>query len=319
MRRKILLQLLVPLLSLCVLFLLLIVDPVSHWEEKKEPLAISVLPRERDSRLWSVSRQGMEQAAADLGVELRFLRLGSGDRLTQQQELLRKEVAGGADAVILSPVDREGLGETLAELSHKPRIVTMETDLSKEGADACVQADNIALGETLGKAALNGVPEGGSVLLVNSVPGRNGITERTEAAAKRLEESQRRVQILEEQEENTLLQRLSSILAVDPPDAVIALDAAALELTADLLAEDAQRPLLYGCGSTGSIAAHLEQGDITAIAARNEFAAGYLAVEAAVSLLQGERPKDAALEFALVRKETMYDGNRQKLLFPVTW
>ncbi len=177
-----------------------------------------------------------------MGVELRFLRLGSGDRLTQQQELLRKEVAGGADAVILSPVDREGLGETLAELSHKPRIVTMETDLSKEGADACVQADNIALGETLGKAALNGVPEGGSVLLVNSVPGRNGITERTEAAAKRLEESQRRV-----------------------------------------------------------------------------LAAGYLAVEAAVSLLQGERPKDAALEFALVRKETRYDGNRQKLLFPVTW
>ena len=70
---------------------------------------------------------------------------------------------------------------------------------------------------------------------------------------------------------------------------------------------------------TGSIAAHLEQGDITAIAARNEFAAGYLSVEAAVALLQGERPKETKLEFTLVRKETMYDGNQQKLLFPVTW
>ena len=319
MRRNILLQLLAPLLSLCVLFLLLIVDPVSHWEERKEPLSISVLPRERDNRIWSVSRQGMEQAAADLGVELRFLPLGGGDRLTQQQELLRKEVDGGADAVILSPVDAEALGETLGELSRTPCIVTMETDLSKEGASACIQADNAALGEMLGKAALNGVPEGGSVLLVNSVPGRNGVTERMEAAEKVLKESRRRVRVLEEQEERELIQQLSSVLAASPPDAVIALDAAALERTADLLAEDLRRPLLYGCGSTGSIAAHLEQGEITAIAARNEFAAGYLAVEAAVSLLQGRRPKDAALDFALVRKETMYEGDRQKLLFPVTW
>ena len=68
-------------------------------------------------------------------------------------------------------------------------------------------------------------------------------------------------------------------------------------------------PLLYGCGSTAGIAAALEKGRVTAIAAVNVFSAGYLAVEAAgkagsARKLDGGRHLWA---FPSSGKETMYE------------
>lgn len=78
-------------------------------------------------------------------------------------------------------------------------------------------------------------------------------------------------------------------------------------------------PLLYGCGSTAGIAAALEKGRVTAIAAVNVFSAGYLAVEAAAKLARHESWTGASsVGFSVVRQETMYSSDNQKLLFPVT-
>ena len=58
---------------------------------------------------------------------------------------------------------------------------------------------------------------------------------------------------------------------------------------------------------------------MTAIAAVNVFSAGYLAVEAAASLARHEDWTGApTVAFSVVRQETMYESDNQKLLFPVT-
>jgi hypothetical protein len=49
------------------------------------------------------------------------------------------------------------------------------------------------------------------------------------------------------------------------------------------------------------------------------FSAGYLAVEAAASLARHEDWTGApTVAFSVVRQETMYESDNQKLLFPVT-
>ena len=108
MKRKVLLQLVVPLLSLCVLFLLLTMDPVRSAQPQRL-LEISVLYRQSDASTWSVVRQGMEQAALDLNAELRFLTITGQDPAAEQQELLEREKETGTDAVLLIPADREAL------------------------------------------------------------------------------------------------------------------------------------------------------------------------------------------------------------------
>lgn len=316
MKRKIMLQLVVPLLSLCVLFLLLTMDPVRS-QGPTELAEVSVLFRDADSAAMAAARQGMEQAAVDMDVELRLLNLSEDGLASEQKELLEREVENGADGVLLIPADREVLASAV-KASGVP-VVTMETDMSDAGAAGYVSVDNTALGEALGNMALNGAAAGSAVVLVNTAPDATGITDRVKAAAQVLEAADRRVYNCRPYGGDSLEEALKAEVETWSAAAVVAFDTAALEEAARALGQMENPPLLYGAGSSAAIAAYLEQGTITAVAARNEFAAGYLAVEMLAHAIRGTAsPKRQLLEFSVVRKETMYQPEHEKLLFPVT-
>lgn len=316
MKRKVMLQLVVPLLSLCVLFLLLTMDPVRS-QGPAELWEVSVIFRDADSTAMSAARQGMEQAAVDMDVELRLLNLSADGQADEQREILEREVENGADGVLLIPADRDALASAVKEASVP--VVTMETDMAADGAAGYVSVDNTALGEALGTMTLNGAPEGSAVILVNTAPEATGISDRVEAAARVLEGAQRRVYICRPGQEGELEEALEATVEKWSASAVVAFDTSALEHAARTLAQLEEAPLLYGAGSSAAIAAYLEQGTITAVAARNEFAAGYLAVEMLVNAINGTAgPRAQLLEFSVVRKETMYEPEHEKLLFPVT-
>ncbi len=314
MSRKAWLQLVLPLIGLSVLFWLLAFAP---GEKHHQPplLEMSVILRDGDGAV-STMRKGMEQAAQDLNVELRFLIPAEDNSAVQQAQLLEREVAGAASAVLLIPADREALGDAVSAAAGKTTLVTVETDMTAWGTAASITMDHQELGAALGAAALNGVPEGGTVLLLDSLPGDNGIRERMEAAKAVLEREGRQARVYKWDPDTT---SLPDILRIERPRAIIAFEAAALADVAELSRGEDAFPLLYGCGSTASIAAALEKGRVTAITAVNVFSAGYLAVEAAAALARHEDWTAAApVAFSIVRQETMYDSDNQKLLFPVT-
>ena len=314
MSRKAWLQLVLPLIGLSILFCLLAFAP---GEKHHQPplLELSVILRDGDGAV-STMRKGMEQAAQDLNVELRFLIPAEDNSAVQQAQLLEREVAGAASAVLLIPADREALGDAVSAAAGKTTLVTVETDMTAWGAAASITMDHQELGAALGAAALNGVPEGGTVLLLDSLPGDNGIRERMETAKAVLEREGRQARVYKWDPDTT---SLPDILRIERPRAIIAFEAAALADVAELSRGEDTFPLLYGCGSTASIAAALEKGRVTAITAVNVFSAGYLAVEAAAALARHEDWTAAApVAFSIVRQENMYDSDNQKLLFPVT-
>lgn len=314
MSRKAWLQLVLPLIGLSVLFWLLAFAP-GEKHHQPPPLEMSVILRDGDGAV-STMRKGMEQAAQDLNVELRFLIPAEDNSAVQQAQLLEREVAGAASAVLLIPADREALGDAVSAAAGKTTLVTVETDMTAWGAAASITMDHQELGAALGAAALNGVPEGGTVLLLDSLPGDNGIRERMEAAKAVLEREGRQARVYKWAPNTT---SLPDILRIERPRAIIAFEAAALADVAEMSRGEDAFPLLYGCGSTASIAAALEKGRVTAITAVNVFSAGYLAVEAAAALARHEDWTAAApVAFSIVRQETMYDSDNQKLLFPVT-
>lgn len=314
MNRKVLLQLTLPLVGLSVLFCLLAFAP-GEKHHRPTLLEMSVILRDGDGAV-STMRKGMEQAAKDLNVELRFLTPSEDNSAAEQVELLEREVTGAAPAILLIPSDRETLGSAVSAAAGKTTLVTLETDMSAWGAAAAISADHQALGEALGTAALNGVPAGGTVLLLDSLPGDNGIRQRLEAAKAVLEREGRQVRICRWTCGST---SFGDILRIERPSAVIAFEAAALSDMAELSKGEPAFPLLYGCGSTAGIAAALEKSRVTAITAVNVFSAGYLAVEAGAKLARHENWTGVStVGFSIVRKETMYDSDNQKLLFPVT-
>lgn len=145
------------------------------------------------------------------------------------------------------------------------------------------------------------------------------MAQRLSQAARILEENGRRAEALGIPDAHDLGEFLSERYRTDPPDAVVAFDSETLESAARLAREFEKPPLLYGMGGTNVVVSGLERGEIMAIASQNEFAAGYLAVEAAAQAAR-DAPQQAVepLPFLISRQENMYDSNHEKLLFPVT-
>lgn len=304
-----------PLLMLGVLMtllLMLILYP-ARAQRRPELLEMSVIAREADSSAWSTARQGMEQAAADLNVELRFLFPGQSDSAQEQRQLLRREVESGASAILLFPADRETLAEEVREASSRAALVTLETDMAE--AEGYVGVDNSALGEALARAALNGVSREGTVLLMESPARGSGVGDRQAAAEAVLESQVREIRYFTGTADD-----LAEELSRSRVQAVIAFEASSLERAAEAASRTEDSPLLYGVGSTAAVTAGLEQGCITSILAQNAFSAGYLAVQSAARMARRETAEPLALlPFFTVRRENMYEPENQKLLFPVTW
>lgn len=243
-------------------------------DRSREPVEVSVLIRSADSGLWANARLGMEQAAGDLGAELRFLTPGADNDRAEQKELLRREVERGTDALVLAPVDPADLEAEWEALAGDTPTVTLESELS--GAAALVTPDNGELGRALARRALEEY-RGGTVLLVDCLPENTGVRARVEAAEAALIRGGATVLRWSETEEEelTCLDEEGSLTQV------VALEIGATEAAAQAKERTGSNTALYGVGVTGRIAAWLERGTISAVAAWSEYAAGYLAVQQA--------------------------------------
>jgi len=110
---------------------------------------ISILLRQGDSAVWATARQGMEQAAEDLGAELRFLTLEA-EEGADQVELLRRQADMGVDAAVVIPADCAALEQQLDGWQALP-VVTLESRV--EGARAFVAPSDEELGRLLAEQA----------------------------------------------------------------------------------------------------------------------------------------------------------------------
>lgn len=278
----------------------------------REPVEVSVLIRSADSGLWANTRLGMEQAAGDLGAELRFLTPGADNDREEQKELLCREVERGTDALVLAPVDPADLGAEWAALAGDTPTVTLESELP--GAVALITPDNEALGRALARRSLEEY-RGGTVLLLDCLPENTGVRARVEAAEAALIRGGATVLRWSEtgEEELARLDEAGSLAQV------VALETGTTERAAEIKERSGSGAALYGVGVTGRIAAWLERGTISAVAAWSEYAAGYLAVQQAVGAA-GEKtePLTGTLPFSVVGGDEIYEPEYQKLLFPVT-
>ena len=264
-------------------------------------LSLSVLLRDTDSSGWNVARQGMEQAADELGAELRFLTLS--EQNSRAEQLLR-EMDNGAEALLVVPADPDVLHTSLLQRTKTCPIVTLESEM--EGTVGTVAPDSALLGRQLAQTLLDDW-QGGEVLLLDSAPGCTGVTARLAAAQ----------EVLEAQ--GVPVQRAEGL----PEEAggvgwVIAFDPVATQAAAERRESEQLPFVLYGVGSSTAIAAQMEKGNIAAVAAWSDYAAGYLAVRQAVEAAQREELQSLdPLAFSIVQGEDIYAPENQKLLFPI--
>ena len=288
------------ILGLLVIFTLLV--PQLLREEAYQPLFLSVLLRDADSSGLAAARLGMEQAADELGAELRFLTPTVQGDSREQAELLRREAEGGAHALIAVPADPATLRDAL--LSSPRPLVTLEAPV--EGGAGTVSPDNALLGQALAQALLEDW-DSGPVVLLDSGASCPGAVPRLEAALEVLTAAQVPVIRMTGLPEGPLPRRW-----------VMAFEPSATRQAAEKRNAQGLGFSLYGVGSSTAITSLLERGEITAVAAWSDYAAGYLAVQQAVRAVREQSQELELLSFSIVRGEDIYAPENQKLLFPVT-
>ncbi len=304
-RRKGLIQLaILGVLGLGVI-LTLVLPELPTMGKTSEIVEISVFVQEGEMTLYSSARLGMEAAAVDWGAELRFITPNQWDDHEAQVESLLREVEGGAQAIVIAPVNSEALASVLETI--KIPVVTMESEV--DGSYQFVSPDNEMVGIQLAEAVIADVAEGETVLLLDTIGEREGIRQRMDSCVETLEQSGLQVVIVTVAEAEMLARSSAAVVALEDETTL---------LMAEWQSKEGSTTPLYGVGSTTTIAAYLEQGVLRATVAWSDYALGYMAVRQGAQLASQKTVETIqTYTITTIRGETLYDPENQKLLFPV--
>jgi len=131
-------------------------------------------PHLKDS-FWMAANYGMVEEARRLGLQLQIMDAGGYPQLNNQISQIENCVAGGAQAVILGAVSRDGLNNLLSELKKKDiPVVDVFNGVSSEDVGARVIASPYAEGYNSGQYLVERHPEGSTPAKVAWLPGPAG-------------------------------------------------------------------------------------------------------------------------------------------------
>lgn len=131
-------------------------------------------PHLKDS-FWMAANYGMVEEAKRLKLQLQVMDAGGYPQLNNQISQIENCVAGGAQAVILGAVSRDGLNNLLAELKKKQiPVVDVFNGVSSQDVGAHVLASPYAEGYNSGQYLVQRHPEGSTKVRVAWLPGPAG-------------------------------------------------------------------------------------------------------------------------------------------------
>lgn len=306
--------------AFCICFLVLTFG-ILREDQPPQIFNISVIVRGKNSESWDSIKQGCDQAASDMNVDLSFVTLLEENSAAEQVLLLNREIEGGADAIVLAAADTDnsGLIKTVEQASLKIPIICIESPVNSKGLFTFVSADNFAMGAQLGKEIVASGNARKRLAVMESSWDCQNVRERMDGLLSVL--GTIGGDILHWQLPNDsqhASEMLTEKLKKNEADVIVTLDVTALESAAQsITGSNAKSVSLFGIGSTGKVASFVEQGVISATIVQNDFGIGYLGVKSAVDAIKLHPVEPYyAVEHRLINRANMYDTENQRLLFP---
>lgn len=300
-------------------FLLLALDAFGQ-DPPPEIHQISVIVRGRGGDSWESIRQGADQAASEMNVDLSFITLSEENNSSQQISLLQREIDAGADAIVLSAADSAALAAPVESAAEKVPVICIETSVDSQAVSSYISADNYEMGLQLGEEIIASGNARKRLAVVDSSLQCGSVAQRRAGLMHVLGRIGGEIDVwtLPDDDPAKASRMLVSRIDKKTADVIVTLDTNALELAAQAVSDTQARYLdLFGIGSTGKIASFIENDVVTATVVQNDFAVGYLGVKAAVDSIQGRIPKaNTVVGHQVVNWSNMYDPEVQRLLFP---
>lgn len=320
MTRKRLLIFLLVFLAFSLLFLFINRD--SFLEKKSSnPYEISVIIRGKSTESWTTIRQGIDQAAKDMNVEVSFVALSSENNSQEQVALMQREINNGASAIVIAPANPDILKDSIIKAQKSVPVVTMQSTVDSIKNLPNISCDNYGLGQALAKKLVLVSKGSGRIAILRNSMDCSNTRQRFQGILSELGENYGEIEYWEMPDDpQEAYETAKTQLRSSKAETVVAMDGATLEAVGraerDLMKVAAHRVQIFGLGRTNTVVSLLEEQVINSIGVENEYNLGYLSIQSAVNHINKKQNLNSVINFAIVDHDNMYNSDNQRLLFP---
>ncbi len=308
--------------GLILLYLLSSTDWIIK-EKEVEVYPVSLIISDTSDDDYVNFRKGVDQAAVEYNVDVSFITLYEKDDLAQQMELVRREAADGAGAVILEPVDAMECRQYLEENRYGTPIILLGELPPEDEVKGSVYVDWTAAGRKMGEAiAAEQEPELPVWIFAdNPFIGKAG--EMRDGLTEVLEKKGFSYTVVQRETDDTYRSVIEKTVYPGNGEGLIAaLDAASTAEAAEIVGGSSVYGRyisgLYGVGMMPSLLDQLDKGTIRGLVVTNQFDAGYFAVKKAVQALEKEQERNQfSLESYYIEKDELRSKKYEKMLYPI--
>ena len=287
---------------------------------------VAVITKATNSDFWHGVQSGVEAAASAYAADVTFTGPDSEEDYAAQNALIRQAVEDGADAIVLSAIDRQRNAAAVDEAAARGvKIVSIDSAVDSDAVALFIGTDDRAAGRAAGEAAVAGFvsPAEIRIGLVNIAKETANGAEREQGLRDYLAGVPNATIVAAEHAENTLADATAAaarLLREHPQINVLIGFNEWMTLGVGAAIRDADaaaRVRAVGFDANVVSVAMLETGEMDALIVQDPYAIGYLGVRYAVALAGGEQAPAQPVHttVATADRTNMFDKDMQKLLF----
>ena len=311
--------------AMLLLLAALLLSACGHTEGRAAQYKIYLITKSTSTEFWRSVFAGANAARAEYNVNLVIRGPDTEENYAGQNMYIQEAIRNHADAIVFSAISYTENAAAIDEAAEAGiKIVVIDSDVNSSRVSARIGTDNIQAGRITAAAALDTDEQHLSVGIVNFAQfSRNG-EEREIGLREQLEKDPRVEEICTvnsltdhdaARESATELLReypeINILIGLNEP-----LGVGVAEASEELKLKDRVRVISFD--SNIRCIELLRHGDVSALIVQNPYAMGYLGVETAWKILEGQsfRP-DQLIDTAtsIITQENMFSVEGQKALF----
>ena len=293
-------------------------------EAETQKTRVAMIVKSTESAFWKSVFAGAGAAATEYNINVSFDGPAAEEDYETQNEMVRRAMDDGVDVIIFSAVDYNANAEIIDQAAQRGiKIIVIDSDVNSSQVSCRIGTNNLQAGIKAAEAALATDDEELYIGIVNyDVISANG--QQRELGFRQTVEQDPRVKNI------TTINVLSTtedaragakeMLLSDSRINVVVTFNEWTSLGVGWAIRDlnrADRIQVVAFDSNVVSVGMLETGEVDALIVQNPYAMGYLGVETAANLMNGQTGGPSVVDTAttIVTRENMYEPESQKILF----
>ena len=311
------------LLAAAVLVPVTVYGYITETVQKNEKKLYSVVLYQDEENEWAMLEAGAEQAKDDARIMINYVHLDANNTTEDEVLAIQREAELGTSGVLVACSEKEKMKEELKKSNISVPIVFIESGADEEYP--VIRADDYQMGKTLGKKVLSEMlPEDGPVIILGERMDRDSMQSRYRGVTDALKASGEEIEIIDETGKKTEEIMDVAVEVLQSNGKAVTLDKYSTEQISSLWEEyqnysqrKKTRLPIYGIGNTAATVNDLDNENLAALVYQNEFSMGYQGIMVLTEKREADwMNENIHISYNIVTKETLYDEEHARLLFP---